>query len=299
MMTFIASMCIALPMSIFPPYIFHRLGFISRIRKEQMALRAGQFSARNLLRLIPFCTVEIIPHHNPTPEPSIWVCNHVSSLDIFMMLATDKKMRGKTKRPIKIVYVSGMIGSPSHMPFTVLTEKCDYILQWKQLEDNPVTKVFFQQCGFIPVQMTANKSGEANDYDMKSFKFLLKQCKQAFEEGFDIGILPEGQLNPHPEKGLLPSFSGAFTLARMSKRPINMMALHGTHKLWHAREDIGMTVTGRNVKVRCYPNGRKYKSGDEFLATFNAVVGKFGTHGKDIEEEELEKWLDGTKWEQL
>ena len=147
--------------------------------------------------------------------------------------------------------------------------------------------------------MSANKAGEANDYDLKSFKLLLKQAKQAFEDGFDIGILPEGQLNPFPEKGLLPCFSGAFTLAKMSKRPIQMMALHGTHRLWHAREDIGMTVTGRDVKVRCYPGGRKYKSGDEFLATFNAIVGEFGTEGKDLEEDDLQQWLDGSKWKEL
>jgi hypothetical protein len=32
-------------------------------------------------------------------------------------------------------------------------------LQWKQLEDNPVTKLLFRQCGFIPVQMADNGNG--------------------------------------------------------------------------------------------------------------------------------------------
>ena len=146
--------------------------------------------------------------------------------------------------------------------------------------------------------MTANKAGEDNDYDIASFKNLLKQSKKAFEEGFDIGVLPEGQLNPNPEESLLPCFPGAFTLAKMSKRPIQMMALHGTHRLWHAREEIGMTVTGRDVSIRVYPQGRKYKSGDEFLATFNAVVGQFATKGFDLEETELQAWLDGQKWEE-
>jgi 1-acyl-sn-glycerol-3-phosphate acyltransferase len=146
--------------------------------------------------------------------------------------------------------------------------------------------------------MAANKAGESNDYDLQSFKNLLKDSKRAFDEGFDIGILPEGQLNPHPETGLLPCFSGAFTLARMSKRPIHMMALHGTHRLWHAREDIGMTVTGRHIKARVYPGGRKYKSGDEFLKTFEAVVGEFATKGRDLKESEVKAWLDGTKWEE-
>jgi hypothetical protein len=161
--------------------------------------------------------------------------------------------------------------------------------------------------------MAANAAGEANDYDMKSFRNLLKMTKQAFEEGFDIGILPEGQLNPDPEKGLLPCFSGAYTLAKMSKRPIQMMALHGTHRLWHAREDIGMTVTGRDVAVQLYHHpdnvdrkdnlgsagGRRYSSPEEFLATFQAVVGEFATTGKDLEDVELKAWLDGTKWRSL
>jgi 1-acyl-sn-glycerol-3-phosphate acyltransferase len=167
------------------------------------------------------------------------------------------------------------------------------------LEDNPITKLLFQQCGFIPVQMSNNKAGEANDYDLNSFKNLLKQAKQAFAEGFDIGILPEGQLNPHPEEGLLPCFPGAFTLARMSRRPIHMMALHGTHRLWHARDDIGMTVTGRDVGVRVYPGGRTYTSGDEFLAAFHAVVGEFASTGKDLPEQEVKAWLDGSKWKEM
>jgi hypothetical protein len=157
--------------------------------------------------------------------------------------------------------------------------------------------------------MAANAAGEANDYDMKSFRHLLKMTKQAFEEGFDIGILPEGQLNPHPEQGLLPCFSGAYTLAKMSKRPIQMMALHGTHRLWHAKEDIGMTVTGREVGLQWYRHppsdknniggGRKYTSPEEFLATFNAVVGEYATTGTDLDDAELEAWLDGSKWKQL
>ena len=167
------------------------------------------------------------------------------------------------------------------------------------MEDNPVTKLLFQQCGFIPVQMTANKAGEDNEYDMKSFKNMMKLAKQAFQEGFDIGILPEGQLNPDPEKGLLPCFSGAYTLARLSKRPIHMMAIHGTHRLWHAREDIGMKCTSRDILIRVYPGGRRYNSSDEFLATFEAVVGEFGTKGRDLPPKELKAWLDGSHWKQL
>jgi hypothetical protein len=105
MMAFIVSMCMTLPIVLMPQYLLYKMGLIDRIKKEQMALHAGQFCARWMLRLIPFSSVKTIPYHDPSPEPSIWVCNHVSALDIFMLLATDFKLRGKNKRPIKIVYV--------------------------------------------------------------------------------------------------------------------------------------------------------------------------------------------------
>jgi 1-acyl-sn-glycerol-3-phosphate acyltransferase len=171
------------------------------------------------------------------------------------------------------------------------------IHQWKQLESNPFTKILFKESGFIPIDMAANKPGETNEYDKKSFKSFLKESKQAFADGFDIGILPEGQLNPTPEKGLLPLFSGAYTLARMSRRPIQMMALHGINQLWHPNDgfEVGdMNVIGRDVKIRVYPGARKYESNEEFVATFTAVAGHFGKYGFD--DDDMAEWLDGSKW---
>jgi hypothetical protein len=110
MMAFIISMCIALPIALLPQALLHKLGWISRIRQEQLALTSGQFCARWLLRLIPFCHVSTkrigSDKDETTTEPSIWVCNHTSALDVFILLAKDKQLRGTQKRPIKIVYVS-------------------------------------------------------------------------------------------------------------------------------------------------------------------------------------------------
>jgi 1-acyl-sn-glycerol-3-phosphate acyltransferase len=105
-MAYITAMCFALPIALLPPHLLLRFGFISKIRKEQLSLRAGQFCARWMLRLIPFCKVHAIPHFEDNPQPSIWVCNHESALDIFILLALDLKLRGKRRRPMKIVYVS-------------------------------------------------------------------------------------------------------------------------------------------------------------------------------------------------
>lgn len=280
MVIYIVSICLALPIVLLPPTLLEKTRVINRIQRERQSLRMGQFAAQWLLRLIPFCKVNIITppnwHEDRDPEePSIWVCNHTSMLDVFILLAMDKKLRGNKRRPIKVVY-------------------------WKQLEANPISKLFFNRCGFIPVDMVANKPGEPNEYHRSTFKSLLKLTKQAFVEGFDIGVLPEGQLNPTPEQGLLPVFSGAFTLSKMSNRPIKMIALSGLHKLWHPNESIGMMkVTGRKVSARCYPHGRKYESCEEFLKTFSTVVGYFGAWGEDLPKEELNQWLDGTQWKSL
>ena len=142
--------------------------------------------------------------------------------------------------------------------------------------------------------MVANEAGEENQYDRSSFRSLISGAKKAFEEGFDIGILPEGQLNPYPEKGLLPIFGGAYTLARMSKRPIQMMALHGVHRRWHPIH--GMEPTSRAVKVRMYPNGRAYQDPNEFEGCFTTVVGQFGQSGTDVEN--LDGWLTGDAYKE-
>ena len=261
--------------TLFPVYLLYKARIIDRVRKEKWSLKVAQFCSRWLLRVFPFASKSVLVNADDeqvkNPEPSIWVCNHISMLDLFFVLALDKKMRGKNRRPIKLLY-------------------------WKGIESNPVTGLTCRMCGFIPVDMVANRHGDANEYDPKSFKQMLKSTKAAIEEGFDIGILPEGQPNPTPENGMQPIFSGAFTLAKMSRRPIKMIALYGLHQIWHPDDSIGMACTARNMAVRVYPNGRIFKDAEEFRSTFEAVAGHFGAHGKDMPEKELQMWLDGTMW---
>ncbi|KAL9190751.1 hypothetical protein ACHAXT_000457 [Thalassiosira profunda] len=276
MMAYIASMCVALPVTLFPVWLLYKAKLIDRVQKERWSLNVGQFCSRWLMRLFPFASKRVIvdadDESRKNPQPSLWVCNHISMLDVFFVLALDKKMRGENRRPIKILY-------------------------WKGLEANPITALLFKMCGFIPVAMEDNGNGNANAYDPKSFKQMLKSVKQAIDEGFDIGILPEGQPNPTPEKGLQPVFSGAFTLARMSRRPIQILALYGIHNLWHPDDTIGMHCIARDTAVRVYPGGRNYKDAEEFTTTFETVAGHFGAHGEDLPESELKMWLNGSMWE--
>lgn len=112
MVCFVLSMCITLPLSLLPIELSRKAGIITTTQRETLSLRAGQFCSRWCLRLFPFAKLKVIPPEDvektkkEEPEPSIWVCNHTSMLDVFFLLAADKKMRGGNKRPIKIVYVS-------------------------------------------------------------------------------------------------------------------------------------------------------------------------------------------------
>lgn len=135
MITYIVSMCVALPTTLFPVYLLHKVKVIDRVRKEKWSLKVAQLCSRSLMRVFPFASKRVLVNDDDeqvkNPQPSIWVCNHVSMLDLFFVLALDKKMRGKKRRPIKILY-------------------------WKQLESNPVTGLMCKMCGFIPVDMADN-----------------------------------------------------------------------------------------------------------------------------------------------
>lgn len=276
MIVYIVSMCIALPVALAPTAFLRHSKVVSKTDEEIMSLRTGQRCARTLLNMMPFAKLNVISSEpDSVPEPSIWCINHTSMLDVFLLLAADEDIRGRNRRPLKCIY-------------------------WKGLDDNPVTKLLFRMSGFIAVQMEATGSGNPNNYDRSSFKSLLKETKKAFDDGFDVLIFPEGQLNPWPDKGLLEVFPGAFKLAKMSRRPMRFVAMHGAHRLWHPHDDIGIldaAVTGREVRIRAYPEKWNFASDGDFVETFYSIVGHFGTTSEDLPESEMEQLLQ--KYDQI
>ncbi|KAL7530847.1 hypothetical protein ACHAXR_003706 [Thalassiosira sp. AJA248-18] len=268
LIAYVAHMCVFLPLALLPTYLGGKLGLLNKAASEHQALQVGQKTARTLLQWIPFMNVDVTPYVVDEPKPAILVSNHISMLDTFVFLAADEKLRGKNRRPIKTIY-------------------------WKGLDANPICKILFSMAGFISVDMSDNGNGNPNEYNRASFKQMLKDTQKAIEEGFDIFVLPEGQLNPTPENGLQPILPGAYALAKSSKRPIQMVALHGCQNLWHADESIGMAPVGKDVKIKAFPLAkRKFKSAEEFEEAFTAVVGSFGLTGQDLPMEELDYWLN-------
>lgn len=77
----------------------------------------------------------------------------------------------------------------------------------------------------------------------------------------------------------------------MSKRPVQMLAMYGAHRLWHPED--GMQIRGRHVRVRVYPTAFRFKKADDFVRTFKAIIGEFATTGHDLPREELDSWLSG------
>ncbi|KAL9179127.1 hypothetical protein ACHAXT_000169 [Thalassiosira profunda] len=271
LLAYVAHMCAFLPLSLIPTYVQTRLGVLSKSESEHRALQAGQKCARTLLRWIPFMNVKVTPYLSDDPQPTIWVSNHVSMLDTFVFLATDEELRGKNRRPLKTIY-------------------------WKGLDANPICKILFGMAGFISIDMADNGNGNPNEYNRSSFKQMLNETRKAIDEGFDIFVLPEGQLNPTPEKGLQPILPGAYAISKGSKRPMQFVGLHGCHHLWHADESIGMTPVGRDVKIRAFPPAEAgFRDAAEFQEAFTAILGKFGATGIDPTQEELDYWLKRTE----
>lgn len=107
MVAYVASMCFFLPTTLLPIVLLYNSKLISETQCQQQALRTGEFCATGLLKLIPFLNMRVIPASDvEKPEPAIWVCNHTSMLDVFILLASDEKIRGKNRRPLKSLYVS-------------------------------------------------------------------------------------------------------------------------------------------------------------------------------------------------
>jgi hypothetical protein len=54
MMAFIASMCLALPITLFPTWVLFQAGLISTLQKEQWSLQTAERCARGLFTIRPF-----------------------------------------------------------------------------------------------------------------------------------------------------------------------------------------------------------------------------------------------------
>ena len=109
MIAYIASMCVVLPVTLGPIWILHKLGMISISKREHVSLPVAEQCAKFLLYIIPFVELTITSQEEQKEEPpipSIWCANHVSALDTFLFLATDHRIRGKHRRPLKVIYVS-------------------------------------------------------------------------------------------------------------------------------------------------------------------------------------------------
>jgi len=115
MMTYVACMCVALPVALLPVWILQQTRAMDPCQSQDWSLRVAQSCARGLLHIMPFVRYEVVTTSledndaTADPEPSIWVANHVSPLDTFLFLALDRDLRGSRKRPLKTIYVRAYV----------------------------------------------------------------------------------------------------------------------------------------------------------------------------------------------
>ena len=100
MISYIASLCIALPVTLLPVWVLSKTSLVDKAQAEVLSHDVGQTCARWLLKIMPFCQISVLKNRNndkkageEEEEPSIWVCNHskyaqIKSLQMFVYQLT-------------------------------------------------------------------------------------------------------------------------------------------------------------------------------------------------------------------
>ena len=74
MISFIISMCVALPVTLFPVHLLHKFKVINRVQKEKMSLQVGQLCSRFLMRLFPFSKRRVVVDRDDVNFQNPGVC---------------------------------------------------------------------------------------------------------------------------------------------------------------------------------------------------------------------------------
>lgn len=214
--TFVLLTCILLPLTLTITAIAGMVMRWDKKHREIKCINAGCKAVDFVMRIVPMSDFKVVRKGSKEPDdytgPRVWVCNHISMLDVFYLMSTYSRSH------------LNLTSNPHTPPRPVK------ILYWRGLESNPVTKLMFRLSGFIPVDMAANESGETNIYDKSTFRNVIVSIRRALKQGFDVGILPEGQLNPNPSSGVLEVYNGAWNIAKMGKGKVYGVGIYGDRK---------------------------------------------------------------------
>ncbi len=140
-----------------------------------------------LLSLVTYRVKAVGLSNIPREGPAVLVCNHVSFIDWFILA-------GAVKRPIRFV-------------------------MYKGIYDLPVMRFLFRQAGVIPI------AGRSED--PACFERAFEQIHEALQQGWLVGIFPEGALTGDGE--IQPFKKGVEHIVRRDPVPVVPMALNG---LW-------------------------------------------------------------------
>jgi len=223
-----------------------RLKLIHERQREGATAHFVGVLADKLLRVFPFIDIEVSGAETITrdKEPTIWVSNHVSELDLLVFLILEGRYNIGRERPIKFLY-------------------------WDKLRDYPVLSRFLRVSGMIPVAMEDTGFEVDNQYKLQSLKDMYRKMDDAVADGFDIAILPEGRRNKDAPT-LAKAFPGAFKLAKKHGADIGFIGTHGVEQVWNVEN--GFHAKSKKISVKFWEN-MDIESKAEFMEKFYQLLG--------------------------
>ena len=158
----------------------------------------------------------------------IFVSNHVSYLDNFILLFLSKKFKN------------------NHYGKFVGMEK---ILSW------PIIGYVFKELGLIPIKMLEDINN-SNNYCEESKKKLKKDCNRLLINKYSLFLFPEGRLNDNPKK-LNKIFSGAYYFSKNTNTKIKLIGLKNIEKIWPKyKHPIGSGT----IKIKLFKKDYKFNN---------------------------------------
>ena len=98
----------------------------------------------------------------------------------------------------------------------------------------PIAGYIIKSIGTIPIEMKETPMESDNIYIPESSKKMIETCENILYNGYSLFIFPEGRRNNDPSR-LNKIKLGAFNLSKKTGCNIQILSLHGIHKIWPAK----------------------------------------------------------------
>ena len=190
----------------FISYLFFRFTSILNLNKKEEINREFFSNLFKILFYLVFW-IDINIFINQTIDlrikKYIFVCNHISYLDIFVLIFLSSKFKN------------------NHL--------CKFV-GMEKINDWIIIGYVIKEMGMIPIKLL-QASKDINKYCEESKIKFKKKCIEEINKGYSLFIFPEGRLNKNPSI-LNNIHSGAYYFSNLTNTPIKFIGLKNINKIW-------------------------------------------------------------------